>query len=218
MFYSLLILALAGAGLPIHAQGACPGSSYGRGKRVFCYYEGKRSPSEVDPCPCTHILYKNVQIDHQSRITFTDRQKSDAEALKEVNPRLSILVSLGGDIISGDVLRSIVARKDQLSNFTESLNSLYQEQVIQGIEMDWEWPMDTLDKKDKIKLIRYVRQLKIATGDKNIRRRIVRSPESTTMLMETTTTTTATRDETTINLDDSPVNDSETTTDWSPQR
>jgi len=83
--------------------------------------------------------------------------------------------------------------------------------------MDWEWPMDTMDKKDKIKLIRYMRQLKIATGDKNIRRRIVRSPESTTMLMETTTTTT-TRDETTINLDDSPVNDSETTTEWSPQR
>jgi len=216
MFYSLLLLALAGAGLPIIAQGACPGASHGRGKRVFCYYEGKRSPSEVDPCPCSHILYKNVATDHHSRIIFTDRQKSDVQALKEVNPRLSILVSLGGDIISGDTFRSIVARKDQLSNFTESLNSLYQEQVIQGIEMDWEWPMDTMDKKDKIKLIRYMRQLKIATGDKNIRRRIVRSPESTTMLMETTTTTT--RDETTINLDDSPVNDSETTTEWSPQR
>ena len=52
-------------------------------------------------------------------------------SLKEVNPRLSILLSLGGDIISGDTFRSIVARKDQLSNFTESLNDLYQDEVIQ---------------------------------------------------------------------------------------
>ena len=29
--------------------------------------------------------------------------------------------------------------------------------TMQGIEMDWEWPMDTMDKKDKIKLIRYMR-------------------------------------------------------------
>ena len=28
---------------------------------------------------------------------------------------------------------------------------------MQGVEMDWEWPIDTGDKKDKIKLIRYMR-------------------------------------------------------------
>ena len=60
-------------------SGACPGSSFGSGKRVFCYYEGKRSPSEVDPCPCTHILYKNVQIDQQSRLKFTDRKYQEVE-------------------------------------------------------------------------------------------------------------------------------------------
>ena len=54
------------------SAGACP-SSAGSGKRVFCYYEGKRPPSEVDPCPCTHLLYKNVHIDHNSRLRFTDR-------------------------------------------------------------------------------------------------------------------------------------------------
>lgn len=55
--------------------GACP-SSYGSGKKVFCYFEGKRSPTEVDPCPCTHLLYKNVHIDHNSRLRFTDRMFS----------------------------------------------------------------------------------------------------------------------------------------------
>ena len=70
------------------------------------------------------------------------------------------------------MFRSIVSRKDQLANFTSSLNSLYQDEIIQvsrcmqwsdldfvlqGVEMDWEWPIDTGDKKDKIKLIRYMR-------------------------------------------------------------
>jgi len=217
MFFSLLLLGIAGAGLPLQAQGACPGSSFGSGKRVFCYYEGKRSPSEVDPCPCTHILYRNVQIDQHSRLKFTNSLKSDVQTLKEVNPRLSILVSLGGDTVSGDVFRSIVSRKDQLSNFTESLNSLYQNEVIQGIEMDWEWPMDNGDKKDKIKLIRYMRQLKIATGDETIKRRIVRNVETTTNTNEASTTT-ITNDETTTSLDDMVLNDSETTTEWSSQR
>ena len=29
--------------------------------------------------------------------------------------------------------------------------------IFQGIELDWEWPLDSGDKKDKIKLIRYIR-------------------------------------------------------------
>ena len=108
-------------------------------------------------------------------------------SLKLQHPDLAILVSLGGDSVAGEVLRfhfvrppptfrqvfrSIVSRKDQLANFTSSLNSLYQDEIIQvsccmqrsdldfvlqGVEMDWEWPIDTGDKKDKIKLIRYMR-------------------------------------------------------------
>ena len=109
-------------------------------------------------------------------------------SLKLQHPDLAILVSLGGDSVAGEVrsppptflpyrlfvqvFRSIVSRKDQLANFTSSLNSLYQDEIIQvsccmqwsdldfvlqGVEMDWEWPIDTGDKKDKIKLIRYMR-------------------------------------------------------------
>ena len=76
-----------------------------------------------------------------------------------------------------------MSRKDQLANFTASLNSLYQEEVIQGVEMDWEWPLDTHDKKDKIKLIRYMRQMKLATGG-DVQRRLIRSAETTTLTLD----------------------------------
>jgi len=212
MFSFLPALILAGVALPQATQaGACP-SSRGSGKRVFCYYEGKRPPSEVDPCPCTHLLYKNVHIDHNSRLRFTDRLVADVHSLKLQHPDLAILVSLGGDSVAGEVFRSIVSRKDQLANLTSSLNSLYQDEIIQGVEMDWEWPVDTGDKKDKIKLIRYMRQMKLATGG-NVQRRLIRrsAETTTTKLDEETTTTSESEDATTTAKPESE-------TDWSLQR
>ena len=85
---------------------------------------------------------------------------ADVQTLKVQHPDLAILVSLGGDSVAGEVIeilktslpllflktsfprdisspafpqvfRSIVSRKDQLANFTASLNSLYQDEIIQ---------------------------------------------------------------------------------------
>jgi len=211
-----LLLWLAGLGLLSEAEGACPAVSYTRGKRVFCYYEGKRSPSELDPCPCTHLVYKNLPIDVSSRLRVTDRVLKDITELRELRPQLKVLLSIGGQAIPGDTLRAIVSRKDQLANFTDSLNALYQDNTIQGMELDWEWPLDTNDKKDKIKLIRYMRQLKLATGSTNVRRRLVRSAETTVDDSEDdlpTTTNDPEAADTSI-----PSGQSDTTTEWSNQR
>jgi len=218
MFQPLIIITLAS--FPLLAQGGCPDSLPQSGKKVFCYYEGKKSPQSVDPCPCTHLLYKNVEINSDSQLRLTDTLRSDLEILKSHNPDLSVLLSIGGDSVHSDTFRAIVSRKDQLSNFTESLNRLYQDKIIQGIELDWEWPLDSGDKKDKIKLIRYIRQLKLATGDENIKRRLVRrnaDMETTTMFtLEIADDTTITSDETEDDVDD---NDEQIiTTEWSPAR
>jgi len=179
---------------------------------VFCYYEGKRSPTELDPCPCTHLLYKNVHIDTNSRLRFTDRLVSDVKLLKQSHPSLAIIVSLGGDTVSGELFRTIVGRKDQLTNFTSSLNSLYQDEIIQGVEMDWEWPLDTQDKKDKIKLIRYMRQMKLATGG-DVRRRLVRRSA------QTPPTPADTLEGVTEDPDDAlEITTTDTESDWSSQR
>merc|ERR1711874_337617 len=84
----------------------------------------------------------------------------------------------------------IVSRKDQLANFTSSLNSLYQ---------------------DEVKLIRYMRQMKLATGGDVQRRLIRRSAETTTTKSEEEETTTESEDATTTAKPESE-------TDWSMQR
>lgn len=228
MYKSFLLISLAS--LPLLAQGGCPDSLPQSGKKVFCYYEGKKSPRSIDPCPCSHLLYKNVPIDADSRVRLSDQLSSDLEILRSKKPDLAVLLSIGGESVDSDTFRAIVSRKDQLTNFTESLNSLYQDKTIQGIELDWEWPLDSGDKKDKIKLIRYIRQLKLATGDENIRRRIVRSAdqeddmEVTTFdsrmeISEATTILTTDTEEEHIHLEDEEVEEEAgVTTEWSPAR
>ena len=52
--------------------------------QVFCYYEGKKSPRSIDPCPCSHLLYKNVPIDADSRVRLSNQLSSDLEILRLV--------------------------------------------------------------------------------------------------------------------------------------
>jgi hypothetical protein len=46
----------------------------GGGKSVFCYLEGKRSPKEVNTCPCSHLLIKNVAINTYSEVALQPGQ------------------------------------------------------------------------------------------------------------------------------------------------
>ena len=98
--------------------------------QVFCYYEGKKSPRSIDPCPCSHLLYKNVPIDTDSRVRLSDQLSSDLEILRyliskwyfSVNflifsnqfrskkPDLAVLLSIGGESVDSDTFRAIVSR------------------------------------------------------------------------------------------------------------
>ena len=91
-------------------SGACPDSAAQTGKKVFCYYEGKKSPGQLEPCPCSHVLYKNVLVDSHSRVQLSAQQLSDLESLRASKPGLSVLLSLGGQTVHSNTFRAIVSR------------------------------------------------------------------------------------------------------------
>ena len=91
-------------------SGGCPDSFSRGGKKVFCYYEGKKSPGSIDPCPCTHLLYKNVQIDPDSRLRLSSQVRVDLDHLRSSKPSLAVLLSIGGDVVESDTFRAIVSR------------------------------------------------------------------------------------------------------------
>merc|ERR1719361_1191840 len=79
------------------------------------------------------------------------------------------MVSLGGEAIKASTFSSFITDLKSLNNLTSSINKLYRDGIVDGVELDWEWPFSN-GKKDRIKLIRYARQIKIAVGEEVVTR------------------------------------------------
>lgn len=143
-------------------------------RNILCYFAGTRSTSlkQLDISPCSHLVYTNICVDQYSRVKFAQGLKNEIKnVVKKKNTAVKIMISVGSGCTNSSRLRSMVSSLTQLSNFTSSIKSLHQEGFIQGIEIDWQWPFDDGDKRDKIKMIRYARQIKLAVGSEDVRPR-----------------------------------------------
>ena len=67
------------------------------------------------------------------------------------------MVSLGGEAVKGSLFSSLITDNDSFNNLTSSINEYHKDAVIDGLEIDWEWPVRDGGKKDRMKLIRYAR-------------------------------------------------------------
>ena len=83
--------------------------------------------------------------------------KSDITAIRKQNPRLRVVASLGGEAMKGSLFSSLITENESFSNLTSSINDFHKKDVIDGLEIDWEWPVRDGGKKDRMKLIRYTR-------------------------------------------------------------
>ena len=83
--------------------------------------------------------------------------KSDITAIRKQNPRLRVVASLGGEAMKGSLFSSLITENESFSNLTSSINDFHKKDVIDGLEIDWEWPVRDGGKKDRMKLIRYAR-------------------------------------------------------------
>ena len=83
--------------------------------------------------------------------------ENDMLELKDRNPKLKVLASLGGSAVKASTFSSFITDLESLNNLTSSINSHYRSGLIDGVEIDWEWPVSEGGKKDRIKLIRYAR-------------------------------------------------------------
>ena len=82
---------------------------------------------------------------------------SDLAYFRKQNPSARLLASLGGEAVGPDVFGGLLQPEGSLSNLTSSVNDLYREGVIDGVEIDWEWPAGSGDKEDREKLVKYAR-------------------------------------------------------------
>lgn len=55
------------------------------------------------------------------------------------------------------VFAGLAANPQRMQNLTSSIDALYRDKVIDGVEIDWEWPVKSGDKKDRARLVKYAR-------------------------------------------------------------
>ena len=82
---------------------------------------------------------------------------NDLHVAKRQNSRLKVMASLGGEAMKASTFSTFITDIESLNNLTSSINRLYREGLLDGVELDWEWPTREGGKKDRIKLIRYAR-------------------------------------------------------------
>ena len=59
--------------------------------------------------------------------------------------------------MKGSLFSSLITDNESFTNLTSSINEFHKDDVIDGLEIDWEWPVRDGGKKDRMKLIRYAR-------------------------------------------------------------
>ncbi len=113
-------------------------------KRIIGYVFGQREVDidRLNPNLLTHVNYAFANVVDNEAKLMSSRDKEQIKrlnALKERNPDLKILLSVGGWSWSGNF--SDMALTEETRNiFAESLTDLIVEHDLDGIDIDWEYP------------------------------------------------------------------------------
>ena len=119
-------------------------------KKIVGYYAAWAAysgylPDQIDADKLTHINYAFANIDEDCRLTFgfPDIDQKNIRllrSLKDKNPNLKILISVGGWSWSGKF--SDTALTDQSRTvFADSCVSFLTQYGLDGIDLDWEYPV-----------------------------------------------------------------------------
>lgn len=119
--------------------------------KLVCYYSSPSAlnfshelyPKQIDPFLCTHINIGIIPIDKNSRITIdntTAQLFGQMVQLKQKNPNLKILIWIGGPSDSMAFLTMIANYTNRMA-FIESILAALQTYQLDGIDLDWEFPL-----------------------------------------------------------------------------
>lgn len=110
--------------------------------RIVAYVAGWSPPPVIHAEKLTHINFAFARIDGDGRVAFENPAFAavleSLLALKPQNPRLKVLISIGGWEADGfsDAALTDASRKA----FAESAIGLMREHRADGLDLDWEYP------------------------------------------------------------------------------
>lgn len=138
-------------------------------KMVAAYVRSTRD-SLPDPALMTHIYYAfGVFTDTDGNITIEKPERFEQiVALREVNPELKIILSIGGGPKEG--FSEMAASGSKRRRFAANCKSLVERYGLAGIDLDWEFPTTTrgghtASKNDAHNYGRVMQELRRQLGD-----------------------------------------------------
>uniref|UniRef100_T1J829 GH18 domain-containing protein n=1 Tax=Strigamia maritima TaxID=126957 RepID=T1J829_STRMM len=132
-------------------------------KTVFCYWgswssyrwgEGELRANQINAHTCTHLVYAFAGLNERNEIysldPWNDLPPSQAGpnkdnyrhlvALKQQNPQLKVLLSIGGWNQASSKFSKMVYYENSRRTFIQSVMSFLPQYGFEGLDIAWQWP------------------------------------------------------------------------------
>ena len=146
-----------------------------RPARVFCYYTnwsnrrpgmGQFTPEDIDHSMCSHIFFAFATIKDNKIAPSEDSDVGDAftegaydriQALKTQNPKVKILLAVGGWAFGSEPFRALTENLFRMNGFVYDAIGFLREHGFDGLDIDWEYPRGADDRASFVSLIKELR-------------------------------------------------------------
>ncbi|CAG5135462.1 unnamed protein product, partial [Candidula unifasciata] len=130
--------------------------------RTICYFtnwsqfrkgKGKFLPENINPNLCSHIIYASAKLERLDLQPVEENEDSTESKegmyaqvikLKEKNPNIKVLLSVGGSYLGSDPFKPVVESLEDMSLFASNVASFLRKREFDGLDMDWQYPADIL--------------------------------------------------------------------------
>jgi GH18 family chitinase len=154
--------------------------------KIVCYFtnwsryrpdSAKFTVNDVNPFLCTHIIYSFAVLDNKTLTLKPSDECTDIDnkfyaqitGLKKKNPKLKVLIGLGGWVDSeGDKYSRLVSNLTTRSNFIDHVIKFIIKNSFDGLDLSWEFPKCWQSNcgagphSDQINFAKFIRELRIA--------------------------------------------------------
>lgn len=141
-------------------------------QQVVCYYTnwsqyrtklGKYVPEDIPADLCTHLIYAFgwLKKGRLSSFESNDETKDGVPGyyakvvgLKKTNPKLKVLLAIGGWSFGTQKFKDMAASRYARQTFIYSAINFLRKRGFDGLDMDWEYPKGSDDKKNFVLLLK----------------------------------------------------------------